>query len=217
MASSAGRFRLELRPTQESAHPDYNYARSVDYVSGASIMVPAATGTRPGFDQRFIPAYYEDTDLALTLRDRGLKVIYQPSSQAIPHEGISCGTDLTSGVKAYRVTNQVSFLEKWQARLQQHQPTGERLDRAKRRGALGRILVIENQLRIRKRFRITVHAQLLPCVARAGLHDLYVHTDSLTHQQDKAALMGARNIQVLCLPRSPRSTTSSRAAMNAST
>ena len=184
------------------AHPDYNYARSVDYVSGASIMVPRrhwdAAG---GFDQRFIPAYYEDTDLALTLRDRGLKVIYQPSSQAIHHEGISCGTDLTSGVKAYQVTNQVSFLEKWQARLQQHQPTGERLDRAKHRGALGRILVIENQLLDPEGDAGSLF-MLNYCLAlrELGYTISYVPTDNLTHQQDKAALMGARGIQVLCQP-----------------
>ena len=184
------------------AHPDYNYARSVDYVSGASIMVPRrhwdAAG---GFDQRFIPAYYEDTDLALTLRDRGLKVIYQPSSQAIHHEGVSCGTDLTSGVKAYQVTNQVSFLEKWQSRLQQHQPAGECLERAKHRGALGRILVIENQLLDPEGDAGSLF-MLNYCLAlrELGYTITYVPTDNLAHQQDKAALMGARGIQVLCQP-----------------
>ena len=184
------------------AHPDYNYARSVDYVSGASIMVPRrhwdAAG---GFDQRFIPAYYEDTDLALTLRDRGLKVIYQPSSQAIHHEGISCGTDLNSGVKAYQVTNQVSFLEKWQSRLRQHQPAGECLERAKHRGALGRILVIENQL-LEPEGDAGSLFMINYCLAlrELGYTITYVPTDNLTHQKDKAALMGARGIQVICRP-----------------
>ncbi|RXD23571.1 hypothetical protein EJB02_24245, partial [Acinetobacter baumannii] len=56
-----------------------------------------------GFDQRFIPAYYEDTDLAFEVRKRGLKVVYQPKSMVVHFEGISNGTDLNSGLKKYQV------------------------------------------------------------------------------------------------------------------
>ena len=31
-----------------------------------------------GFDERYAPAYCEDSDFAFRLRERGYKVIYQP-------------------------------------------------------------------------------------------------------------------------------------------
>ena len=60
-------------------------------------------GSLGGFDQIFAPAYYEDTDLAFRLRQTGFRVIYQPASVVIHHEGVSHGTDTSSGVKAYQV------------------------------------------------------------------------------------------------------------------
>ena len=41
-----------------------------------------------GFDKRFIPAYYEDTDFAFQLRKLGYKVFYQPRSVVEHYEGI---------------------------------------------------------------------------------------------------------------------------------
>ena len=59
--------------------PEYNYVKEVDYISGACIMLSMKLWKEiGGFDQRFIPAYYEDTDLAFEVRKRGLKVVYQP-------------------------------------------------------------------------------------------------------------------------------------------
>lgn len=99
--------------------PIYDYVREVDYCSGASLLVRrdlfAELG---GFDESYAPAYYEDTDLAFRLRERGLKVIYQPRSCIIHFEGVSHGTDLASGVKAYQVQNQIRFRERWQTTLE---------------------------------------------------------------------------------------------------
>ena len=70
-----------------------------------------------GFDERFVPAYCEDSDLAFEVRKHGCKVMYQPKSVVVHFEGVSNGTDTTSGQKAYQVTNQKKFLEKWQREL----------------------------------------------------------------------------------------------------
>lgn len=45
---------------------EYNYVKDVDYISGAAILLSTALWKQiGGFDQRFAPAYCEDSDLAL--------------------------------------------------------------------------------------------------------------------------------------------------------
>lgn len=107
---------------QDPDHPSFNYARSADYISGAAIMIPKILWERiGGFDERYAPAYYEDTDLAFRIRLVGLDVIYQPSSVVTHFEGISSGTDLNTGIKAYQKSNQQKFLSKWQYQLEEHE------------------------------------------------------------------------------------------------
>lgn len=100
---------------------EFNYVREVDYISGASIMIRASLWEEiGGFDDRFAPAYCEDSDIAFEIRKRGYKVVYQPKSVVVHFEGISNGTDTSSGQKQYQVLNQQKFMEKWGEELQQN-------------------------------------------------------------------------------------------------
>ncbi len=101
--------------------PEYNFVREVDYCSGAAIALRTELFRQfGGFDAYYAPAYYEDTDLAMKVRQAGLRVLYQPASVVVHFEGISSGTDLTSGTKRYQVVNKEKFLERWKDALACH-------------------------------------------------------------------------------------------------
>jgi glycosyltransferase involved in cell wall biosynthesis len=93
----------------------------VDYCSGASLLIPRFLWDQlGGFDEHYLPAYYEDTDLAFRVRAVGKRVVYQPESVVIHYEGISHGTDTGSGVKAHQVENQKKFFARWQHELERN-------------------------------------------------------------------------------------------------
>lgn len=104
---SYGRF-------ESADDPRYAFLRATDYASGAAVMLPRALwDSLGGFDTRYRPAYYEDTDLAFQVRAQGLRVLVQPASRVVHDEGTSNGTDLNSGIKAHQVRNQQVFAAKW--------------------------------------------------------------------------------------------------------
>lgn len=113
---------------QNPNKPEFNYIKEVDYISGASIMVRKSLWKElGGFDERYYPAYCEDTDLAFSIRQKGYKVVYQPLSRVLHFEGFSHGTDTganPSGVKSYQKINTAKFAEKWGSVLQDQFPNG---------------------------------------------------------------------------------------------
>lgn len=101
--------------------PEYNYVKEVDYISGASIMIKRSLWEEiGGFDERYVPAYFEDTDLAFEVRKHGYKVLYQPKSVVVHFEGISNGTDENSGIKGYQAINRENFVNKWKDELEKN-------------------------------------------------------------------------------------------------
>jgi GT2 family glycosyltransferase len=134
----------------DAANPEYQYSREVDYCSGACIMLRTELfRSLGGFDARYAPAYYEDTDLAFRVREAGFKVRYQPAARIIHFEGITSGTDLNSGAKRYQQVNRGKFLQRWQEELQAYpapivNPDDQReIRRARDHRLKGLILVID--------------------------------------------------------------------------
>jgi len=107
-----------------------NVSRAVDYCSGASLLIRRTLWEQlGGFDQRYAPAYYEDTDLCFATREAGYTVWYCHESEVIHHEGITAGTDINSGYKAYQAINRDKFIDKWRVVLtEQHYPPGTETD-----------------------------------------------------------------------------------------
>jgi GT2 family glycosyltransferase len=61
--------------------PMYMFRRDVDYCSGAFLLTRRSTWNElGGFDERFKPAYYEETDYCTRLWERHLRVVYEPNA-----------------------------------------------------------------------------------------------------------------------------------------
>jgi GT2 family glycosyltransferase len=129
---------------QDSSRSVFNFARETDYCSGASILISKALFEQLGrFDERYVPAYNEDSSLAFEVRKAGYTVIYQPKSVVVHHEGISNGTSTATGIKAYQVSNQRKFQDLWRDVLERdHFPNAEHVFLARERSGCKRIVLV---------------------------------------------------------------------------
>lgn len=97
------------------------YRRSVDFCSGASLLVRRAVWEAVGgFDPRLAPAYYEDVDLCFAAREFGFQTVYVPNSVILHREGTSHGRG-SYGLKRRQYVNRELFVEKWSKRLAGHE------------------------------------------------------------------------------------------------
>jgi GT2 family glycosyltransferase/glycosyltransferase involved in cell wall biosynthesis len=127
--------------------PEYNYLRETDYCSAAALMIPKALFTKVGgFDSRYAPAYYEDTDLSFKIRQAGYKVLYQPLSEVIHYEGATGGTDLSTGTKKHQDINRSIFADTWTAELMARPANGDVAFLRRPQKGLKNILVIDHHL-----------------------------------------------------------------------
>ncbi len=129
--------------------PQYNYVREADYVSGASLLVRKTLwDSLGGFDEAFAPAYYEDTDFSFRVRRAGLKVLYQPRSIVVHHEGVSHRKKKNTAIGSRLNENRERFVARWgeQLKHEQFDPGTHEMrarDRAKRRSVA--VIVTEDR------------------------------------------------------------------------
>jgi GT2 family glycosyltransferase len=101
--------------------PEYRFRRDVDYLSAACLLVRrSAFCDAGGFDPLYHPAYYEDTDLAMRWRSRGLRVVYQPRSTAVHKRWASSGD--RGGMVGQLLRNRPVFVERWRELLGDRPP-----------------------------------------------------------------------------------------------
>ena len=105
---------------QEVQHWNLQLPREVDYCSAASLLIRRSVWDQVGgFDPRFLPAYYEDTDLCFQARNNGFSTFCNPRSIVIHREGASHGND-GLGLKRFQYRNREFFYEKWKQSLLHH-------------------------------------------------------------------------------------------------
>ncbi len=127
----------------------FEFRREVDYGSAAALLVRADLWHElGGFDERYAPIYYEDTDLCFEARERGLKVMYEPRANVVHLEGSTSGTDVTKGLKRYQEINRAKFVEKWGHRLaREHVASGPaNLRRAANRHRGPHVLIVDHRV-----------------------------------------------------------------------
>lgn len=89
----------------------FRFRRVVDYCSGAFLMFRTAQfRDLGGFDEAFAPAYYEESDFCLRLRQQGLHTIYEPAVKVRHYEFASTGG--MNAAAALQEKNRALFREK---------------------------------------------------------------------------------------------------------
>ena len=87
--------------------------RVVDYGSAAALLIRRSLFVElGGFDPLFEPAYYEDVDLQLRLREVGRSIWFEPAARVIHHSGLSTRSDQWFRWFAANRSGQ-RFIERW--------------------------------------------------------------------------------------------------------
>ncbi len=114
---------LGLRDTRAAFH----YVRDVDYTSANGLLVRVdAWRNVGGLDESYFPAYFEDVDFCMALRQHGYRVVFEPRAGLTHLESQSTS-------KRYRnfllSRNRDRFRVRWAARLEQLDPRPRADDR----------------------------------------------------------------------------------------
>jgi GT2 family glycosyltransferase len=99
------------------------YERQCDSVSGCGLAIRTALWQQlGGFDPRYRPAYCEDTDLCLRVREAGQSVWVQQAARILHLEGLSHSRRTDQGLKQHQVRNLQQLNQRWQHTLDTDQP-----------------------------------------------------------------------------------------------
>lgn len=126
--------------------PRFSYARQVDYLCGAAMMTTREIwDDLDGLSTYLEPMYFEDTDFAFKVRDAGYTTWFVPGSVVYHYEGMTSGTDTSSGFKRYQEVNRPKFKRRWTRAFTNFTktPSMDVVDLEKDRNIAGRVLFID--------------------------------------------------------------------------
>lgn len=175
---------------QSPLQPEYMFVKEVDYCSAAAIMIRNSLWNEiGGFDERFVPAYYEDTDLAFEVRKKGFKVVNIPSSVVLHVEGVSHGKDLSVGLKSHQVTNSKTFVDKWAIELSSHWKNEGQPRIEHTRESLGIVILVDRQFPAEFRDSGSIRTiRLAKSLDQLGYHVIIFADDASTTTLDHQKL-----------------------------
>jgi len=130
---------------KDPSDPEFQFCREVDYCSAAFLMLKRDLFERLGwFDERFVPAYYEDTDLCMRIRAAGHRIVFEPRVAIVHFEyGSSQPHKATAQIKR----NRRVFKNLHHRQLErEHLPSDSRFLEARMRSRSPRILVVDDQV-----------------------------------------------------------------------
>ena len=185
----------------DAEKPEYNFLREMDYCSAACVMIPKSLFERVGgFDSKYSPAYYEDTDLAFKVRREGFKVLYQPLSTVVHYEGATGGTDLQTGAKKYQEINRTTFVNAWADVLAEKPANGDLASHDRLKPEQKRILVIDHHVPMPDRDSGSLRMfQMLKILHGLG-HRVTFLPDNLVNIAPYGAELQKRGIEVVYHP-----------------
>jgi GT2 family glycosyltransferase len=127
--------------------PELQFRRDVDYCSGAFLLVRRSLFERLNwFDTTFSPAYYEDSDLCMRIREAGFRVVYEPRVEIL-HFEFGSSSSLEAAI-ALQQRNQAIFVKRHRTALQKfhHDPGIRPFDARMNNRYAGRVLVIDDRV-----------------------------------------------------------------------
>lgn len=181
--------------------PPFAFAREADYASAAALMIDRSRFEAMGaFDERFSPAFYEDTDLAFRVRDAGLDVICQPASTVVHFGGVNYARESRTGRNPQLDANRKTFIDRWADVLPEYESKDVAPAQAIRRGVRGHILVLDATTPTPTRDSGSLRMfNMLRVLRRMHYRVTFVPAD-LSHPEREVARMRAAGIEVHAPP-----------------
>ncbi len=178
----------------------YLFQRTVDYCSGAFLLTSRRVFTEVGmFNERYIPAYYEDADYCLELEARGLRTVYEPRATVLHAE--SSSSDPTSA-SSLQIQNRRTFREIRHRQLSSRLPRSERnMDTARSRASsLRHILYIDDQIPAPEKGSGFPRAKLIiDALLEAGMSITFATTQVVSEEANEVYQHLDRQIEVVSL------------------
>ncbi|MBV9755975.1 MAG: glycosyltransferase [Alphaproteobacteria bacterium] len=132
---------------RDPGDPEFQFVREVDFCSGAFLLIRRLVlESLGGLDAAFAPAYYEEVDLCMRMREAGWRVLFEPRAIADHFEFASARS--TQQALLLQQQHHAQFVKRHSATLgAAHHPPGSSELRARMRGEFrGRLLMIEDRV-----------------------------------------------------------------------